>query len=409
MVPKRATRRAKATAAPPAATGTRRSERVQKPAAKSATKAASKATGRAPGRRASKAAPKASRKSTRKAAAQAVNDASDDDNGSEVAATQPAAPTLPTLPAAPTERATQVELDEDEFGTADNPALADDVEVDRQIQFQRGGTPEDVVLTLRLRIFRDTQFPRLGYYAKIILRRSARPGAVADNNADAGAPGLDGNTLNINGNGANPANNPTPENDAPALNDEEAVGYIHAWRIDKPTSRNHATSRSTWIEKLLTPNLNQIDDAGHETALCLRALFTQKGQAKKVLGDRGSLLDDNSLLFIQMVHIYGAYQRKGLLRHILSAFYEALGRLPEWFVFAGPIVLVPGAPAEGTQRGAAWVGVDVEQAEQVLMNAYATHGGYVVWVRNAKVSTNLITVMGRTVPEGALEQSIGAS
>lgn len=393
MAPKRPARKGKSAPGASAVANARRSERVQKAAAKTAPKAASKATSKA--RSKSVVKRRTSRKAAKKAASLPCDDRNDDDKESETGSAQAAAVTLPK---APTERATQEELDEDEFGAADIPTLADDVEIDRPVQFQREGIPEDAVLRLRLRIFRDPDLPRLGYYAKVILRQSKGLGAVASIKQTVPTADPHESATDQDENAGGSTGNAISADDAQASEGEEAVGYIHAWRIDKPTSQNRETSRSAWIKKLLKPSPKRVTEDACEAAFCLQALFNKKGEATKALGERKALLDDNSLLFIQMVHTFQAYQRKGLLCHILSAFNEALGSLPEWFAFNGPIVLVPGAPSSEHLRGRAWIDVETDEAEQILTKAYEKHGGYAVWLNSANVSNTAITVMGRTVP-----------
>ena len=93
-----------------------------------------------------------------------------------------------------------------------------------------------------------------------------------------------------------------------------------------------------------------------ETAYCMQALYRKTGKLKPKVRNRQEQLEDNSLIFIQMIYIFPEFQRRGLLRHALSGYHELLGRLSEWYAFAGRIVLVPAKPSGN--RGLAFGDLD---------------------------------------------------
>jgi len=50
-------------------------------------------------------------------------------------------------------------------------------------------------------------------------------------------------------------------------------------------------------------------------------------------------------MYIEMIYIESDFQRNGLLKPALEGFYETLANgIPEWFAFAGTIVLIPASP-----------------------------------------------------------------
>ena len=104
-------------------------------------------------------------------------------------------------------------------------------------------------------------------------------------------------------------------------------------------------------------------------------------------------------MFIKMIYILDNYQHQGLLRPVLLSFHDLLAALPEWYAFAGTLLLVPARPDD--KRGEAWGDRTEEYVEEVLKGAYQKHGGYEVWANEAKVSGRLVTVMGKVLPDTA--------
>ena len=228
------------------------------------------------------------------------------------------------------------------------------------------GTPEDARMHVTLKVHRDPaeEFDsRLGYHANISLER------------------------------------PDEKSEEPVI---EQIGYIHSWRIDKPNRRTrNPKAKTRWKNDFLRKNPHKrFPPAGSETAGCLQALFTKAGLVKPELEDQSNILDDEPLIFLQMIYLFPQFQGKGLLRDVLTGFHELLFKLPEWYSFDGPVVLVPAAP-DGV-RGQSWNAKSDQQLEDVertLARAYTTHGGYTVWVRDQVVYSKGVTVMGRRQSE----------
>jgi hypothetical protein len=133
----------------------------------------------------------------------------------------------------------------------------------------------------------------------------------------------------------------------------------------------------------------------NETRMCLLALFRRDGEPRAAVGEHTDQLRDNPLMFIQMIYIRPQFSRQGLLRPALECFYDALSQLPEWFAFAGSLVLVPGPPDDA--KGNVWAGRDLKDVENTLANIYRGQG-FTIWIHNGKVRGELITVMGRATP-----------
>jgi len=303
------------------------------------------------------------------------------------------------------------EVTEDEFRNAQR--LCTDVWREIDVTFR--GRPAS--LRVSLRVHRDDlEFSaRLGYTAKMYLTQE-----------DAEAVDEDGD---------------------PAPAGEHQIGYIHAWRIDKPTARNGHEYKFRWVEEFLQRHPGPKDEhsededpdtedkvvaTGSETAWCLQALYDESGDLIQKHTDlpvepeagpsgprkartRGQgpvetrtevqiaeqnarivQLNDNSLLFIQMVYVFTAYRRQGLIGPCLNIFYQLLGDLPEWFLFRGSVILVPGQPAGA--RGESYGKRSAANVENILRGVYGKHG-YAVWADKVVVRGEKgITVMGRTVP-----------
>lgn len=172
----------------------------------------------------------------------------------------------------------------------------------------------------------------------------------------------------------------------------DVLGYIQAWRVSKPTNTvPHVPP--VWQQEILS-NGRKAPEI-EETVLCLQALFTQAGNLQAPLIAKANRIASNPLMFIQMIYIRQRFQRRGLLGPALECFYMAIAQLPEWFAFAGNLVLVPSVPAD--YKGQAWDDVDITAAEASLIGVY-TSRGYAVWVRDAHVRRTVVTVMGRAIP-----------
>jgi hypothetical protein len=179
--------------------------------------------------------------------------------------------------------------------------------------------------------------------------------------------------------------------------DVEQIGYLNSWRINKPTPDTlHPESRTGWTADFLRPSRKS------ETALCLRALYTGAGVVRDEVGNalggeaaRTAL--NGSLMFIETIYIFRAFQNKGLLGHILNAYVELLLQLPEWYVFNGAFVLVPARP-DGVQ-GASWGTTSDDAVEATLIAVYGRHG-FQIWRRDAKIGGAIkgvyVTVMGKS-------------
>ena len=173
---------------------------------------------------------------------------------------------------------------------------------------------------------------------------------------------------------------------------DDVIGYIQAWRISKPTT-TLPDVHPEWQGEILSAGAKH--EAMEETALCLRALFTPDGTPRPALKANTTQVEQNPLMFVQMIYTRHRFQRNGLLRPALDGFYTAIAQLPQWFAFAGTLVLVPSAPAD--YKGAVWEGTDDRVVEKTLIRVY-TRCGYAVWVRNAVVDDMYVTVMGRATP-----------
>lgn len=165
--------------------------------------------------------------------------------------------------------------------------------------------------------------------------------------------------------------------DPDADDDGELCGHLESWRIDKRTA-SRLSAAATWIAELLEPKLEKVHVNAKETAMCLQGLFDEDGDVrKKAVADAEVRegLQDNSLIFIQMIYFEDGFRRKGLLTPALSSYQNLLGLLPEWFAFAGCLILVPGKPDAYAD---AWSDKSREEAEGIL-NARYTREGYAVW------------------------------
>ena len=173
---------------------------------------------------------------------------------------------------------------------------------------------------------------------------------------------------------------------------DDVIGYILAWRVSKPTP-SLPNVNPHWHEEILSEG--EKHETMEETSWCLQALLNPDGTPRPALKANTGQVVDNPLMFIQMIYIRSLFQRKGLLAPALNCFYTAIGQLPQWFAFAGSLVLVPSAPSD--YKGGVWKGIGDAIVETSLIGVYRKQG-YAIWIKNARIGENLITVMGRALP-----------
>ncbi|KAI7088420.1 hypothetical protein KC356_g3334 [Hortaea werneckii] len=183
--------------------------------------------------------------------------------------------------------------------------------------------------------------------------------------------------------------------------EEQEVGYLLSWRIDKPPS-TRPEGRKSWKDIMTIPIPRQ-PNPQRELAKCLQAIYDKKGTLRPEFHAHEAQLTENSLLYIEMVFLAEQVRGTGAFRIAIQGFEAALAALPEWFAFAGTIVLVPGMPIAHRD---AWEGErDDTKIEDELIRKYSTRG-YEVWARKAEVRIRTgeveeICVMGKSVHLGA--------
>ncbi|KAI7190928.1 hypothetical protein KC316_g6611 [Hortaea werneckii] len=182
---------------------------------------------------------------------------------------------------------------------------------------------------------------------------------------------------------------------------EQEVGYLLSWRVDKPTS-THPEAKTPW-KNILTLPIPRQPKSQRELAKCLQAIYDKKGVLRPDFHAPEAELTENSLLYIEMVFLDETVRGTGAFRSAMQGFEAALAGLPEWFAFAGTVILVPGMPIVHRD---AWEGEkDDAEIEEVLIGKYSKRG-YEVWARKAEVRIRTgeveeICVMGKTVHLGA--------
>ncbi|KAI6894132.1 hypothetical protein KC318_g12148 [Hortaea werneckii] len=197
-----------------------------------------------------------------------------------------------------------------------------------------------------------------------------------------------------------PSPNPS-ENQEDEEDEEQEVGYLLSWRVDKPTS-THSEAKKAWKDNLTLPIPRQ-PRSQRELAICLQAIYDKKGTLRPDFHAHEAELTENSLLYIEMVFLDETVRGTGAFRSAMQGFEAALAGLPEWFAFAGTMILVPGMPIAHQD---AWEGErDDAKIEEVLIGKYSKRG-YEVWARKAEVRIRTgeveeICVMGKTVHLGA--------
>ncbi|KAK3067027.1 hypothetical protein LTR53_016331, partial [Teratosphaeriaceae sp. CCFEE 6253] len=137
------------------------------------------------------------------------------------------------------------------------------------------------------------------------------------------------------------------------------------------------------------------DDQANETQLCLQALFDKRGVVRPKVVALQQELRDHGLIFIQLVYTLDEYQKRGLMRPMLTLFRSLVRQLPEWFAFDDTLVLVPAKP-DGSASDS-WGRRRLGSVDNQLSSMYEKCDGYVPLMRDARVGDSLITVLGRQV------------
>ncbi|KAI7337512.1 hypothetical protein KC315_g2274 [Hortaea werneckii] len=198
-----------------------------------------------------------------------------------------------------------------------------------------------------------------------------------------------------------PTPNPSENQEDQEEEQEQEVGYLLSWRVDKPTS-THPEAKTPWKDLLTLPIPRQ-PKSQRELAKCLQAIYDKKGVLRPDFHAYEAELTENSLLYIEMVFLDETVRGTGAFRSAMQGFEAALAGLPEWFAFAGTVLLVPGMPIIHQD---AWEGErDDAKIEEVLIGKYSKRG-YEVWARKAEVRIRTgeveeTCVMGKTVHLGA--------
>ncbi|KAI7693853.1 hypothetical protein KC322_g10596, partial [Hortaea werneckii] len=182
---------------------------------------------------------------------------------------------------------------------------------------------------------------------------------------------------------------------------EQEIGYLLSWRVDKPTS-THPEAKQSWKDILTLPIPRQ-PKPQRELAKCLQAIYDKQGVLRREFLAHEAPLTANSLLYIEMVFLDETVRGTGAFKAAMQGFEAGLAALPEWFAFAGTVVLVPGMPIAHRE---AWEGErDDTKIEDRLIGKYSTRG-YAVWARKAEVRIRTgeveeVCVMGKSVHLGA--------
>ncbi|KAK4570337.1 hypothetical protein LTR86_002417 [Recurvomyces mirabilis] len=182
------------------------------------------------------------------------------------------------------------------------------------------------------------------------------------------------------------------------IEEGEYAGHINSWRIDKPTAAK-MNAKASWTDELLPPKAGKGKSGLSETAKCLQALFDKDGSVSKNVEDaevrKG--LEDESLIFIGMIYFEPNFRGKGLLAPAFNGYYTALRQLPEWFAFAGNVVLVPAKPVE---HQAAWGKTADDEVEDILIGTYEKVGYTRLADAELRIGPGkfeILVVMGRMV------------
>lgn len=131
------------------------------------------------------------------------------------------------------------------------------------------------------------------------------------------------------------------------------IGHIQAWRLNKTTAIRRGPARNRrgrgipepCVTELFTLDLANAGGPLFDMALCMQRLYHRNGRTRSALRRWRRNLRDHSLMYIEMIHIESDFQRKGILEPALEGFYQTLANgIPEWFAFAGTIVLIPASP-----------------------------------------------------------------
>lgn len=180
----------------------------------------------------------------------------------------------------------------------------------------------------------------------------------------------------------------------------EHVGDIHSWRIDKPkpNGRIKPASLKDYMEADFNPKMDDLDIDGRvkENALCMQAIYKPDGTLREEFAGFEQRLWENKLMFVELVEIFDGFRQRGLAGRMLAMYHTLLRSpdLPEWYQFAGTIVLVPSPPSVEDLAG--WGKLDLDAVQEILVQMYRK-SGYEVWRSLVKVGRYGAKIIGRTV------------
>ncbi|KAF2485097.1 hypothetical protein BDY17DRAFT_321965 [Neohortaea acidophila] len=158
----------------------------------------------------------------------------------------------------------------------------------------------------------------------------------------------------------------------------EHVGDIHSWRIDKPKSneRIKPAFQKDYMEADFTPGINDLDIDGRvkENAVCMQAIYKLDGTLRKEFKGFEQRLWENKLMFVELVEIFDGFRQRGLAGRMLAMYHTLLRSpdLPEWYQFAGTIILVPSPPSVEDLAG--WGRLDLDAVQEILVHMYRKSG-----------------------------------
>ncbi|KAH9827995.1 hypothetical protein Tdes44962_MAKER09524 [Teratosphaeria destructans] len=192
--------------------------------------------------------------------------------------------------------------------------------------------------------------------------------------------------------------------------EDDEIGHFECYRLSRPTAK-HAHVDPLWIKEYLRLDLRKMEYLGdlvpgtrQEIAKVVQALYSPKTALPKRNFRRSiaQALQENSFFYILAIYLREPYTRNQLLPQIMTRFCSMLGALPEWFAFAGNVILTPGWMLG--PRGQQWTVKyefprDIAQVTSVLEAMY-NKIAFETWVQDTQVerSKNWITVMCRIIP-----------
>ncbi|KAK5128355.1 hypothetical protein LTR85_003023 [Meristemomyces frigidus] len=292
---------------------------------------------------------------------------------------------------APAEAAAEEEAAVEE--PVQEPVTLAEVEMAVGIEFE--GREASFITRLQVLTDPDTQ-SRLAYNARYFLVRAVEAANVeaadveaADvegaNVEAANVEGANVEAANVEGadvEGADVEGADVDEANVEAANVETEIGLLNSWRFDKRTAAR-PLARAEWIEDVLTPDLTSppMPLDLQEAAMYLQALYEKDGNVQPIYANLRTELQENSLIFIEMILLYDGFRGAGLLKHVMDGYNALLARLPEWFAFEGSLILVPGKP---TKHAEAWNDMDAGMVTERLVVAYQRRG-YTVWAPRVRI------------------------